>query len=159
MNMFRRLYLVSACITMLVGCDFVPQHTTKGGVDFPYGPETFQIHLLSRLESSPEGQVPGAIVCVEFDDRDGQATRATGLLEIKMTVPDQTGLERAFDLNNLEINKDVWNRTTRMYQVIIPFDPALKRVPDGGIPIQVIWTSIDGKPIMEQGILRALNLK
>ena len=157
--MFRRLSLVSTCITLLVGCDFVPQHTTKGSVDFPYGPETFQIHLLSRLESSPEGQVPGAIVCVEFDDRDGQATRATGLLEIKVTAPDQTGLERAFDLNNLKINESVWNRTTRMYQVNIPFDPVLAHAPEGGVPIKVTWTSIDGKPIKEQGILRALNLK
>ena len=157
--MFRRLSLVSTCMTLLVGCDFVPQHTTKGSVDFPYGPETFQIHLLSRLESSPEGQVPGAIVCVEFDDRDGQATRATGLLEINLTIPDQASLERAFDLNNLKINESVWNRTTRMYQVNIPFDPVLAHAPSGGIPISVTWTPVDRQPIMEQGILRALNLK
>ena len=157
--MFRRLYLASTCITLLVGCDFVPQHTTKGGVDFPYGPETFQIHLLSRLESVPEGQVSGAIICVEFDDRDQQATRATGLLEIKLTAPDQESLERVFDLNDLKINENIWNRTTRMYQVNIPFDPVLVHAPEGGVPIKVTWTSIDGKPIMEQGILRALNLK
>ncbi|MCX5663292.1 MAG: hypothetical protein NTY97_01150 [Planctomycetota bacterium] len=111
------------------------------------------------MESSPEGQVPGAIVCVEFDDRDGQATRATGLLEINLTIPDQASLERAFDLNNLKINESVWNRTTRMYQVNIPFDPVLAHAPEGGVPIKVTWTSVDGKPIMERGILRALNLK
>ena len=157
--MFRRLYLASTCITLLVGCDFVPQHTTKGGVDFPYGPETFQIHLLSRLDSVPEGQVSGAIICVEFDDRDQQATRATGLLEIKLTAPDQESLERVFDLNDLKINENIWNRTTRMYQINIPFDPVLANAPSGGIPISVTWTPVDRQPIMEQGILRALNLK
>ena len=157
--MFRRLFLASACITLLVGCDFAPQHTTKGGVDFPYGPETFQIHLLSRLESSPEGQVSGAIICVEFDDRDQQATRATGLLELKIIAPDQAGLERVFDLNDLKINESVWNRTTRMYQVNIPFNPVLANAPSGGIPISVTWTPVDRQPIIERGILRVLNLK
>ena len=144
---------------VMVACDTTPQHATKGGVDFPYGPETFQIHLLSRLENNSDGKVPGAIVCVEFDDRDYQATRATGLLEIEMKIPDQASMERAFDLSDIKINESVWNRTTRMYQVNIPFNPVLANVPNVGIPISVTWTPIDGNPIMENGVLRALNRK
>ena len=157
--MFRHLYLASTCMILLAGCDLLPRHTTSGGVDFPYGPETFQIHLLSRLESGPDGQISGAIVCVEFDDRVQQATRATGLLEIKLTIRDQGNLERAFDLNDLKINESVWNRTTRMYQVNIPFVPVLVHAPESGVPIKVTWTPVDRKPISEQGVLQALNLK
>ena len=155
--MCRLLYLITASVTLLTACSPAIQGTAHGGIDYPYGPASFTIHLLSRFDHGTGTQGSGAVVCVEFDDIDQQPTRATGSLEIEISPPGQAKLEKVFDLSDLKTNSNTWNRSTRMYQVSFQFDPILSVAPEGGVPVKVTWTPVGGNPITVRELLRELG--
>ncbi len=152
--MFRRSLLIAACALQIVGCVNTVQQATLGGIDYPYGPSSLHLHSLSRLELSPESLPSAAFVFVQFDDIDRQTTRATGVLEVAIVLPDRTKIEQSINLNNLGTNDENWDRTVRMYRIDFEFVPPLAEVPESGLPVSVTWTPVDGKASTVRGVLR-----
>lgn len=143
------------CAIALASCAPQSHPTRHGGIDYPYGPSSIQLHSLSHLEISPDNAISGGMVCIEFTDRENQTTRATGLLELTITPPDRAPFEKMVNLSDLSINEAAWDRPTRMYQVRFAFEPALGAAPAEGIAVAVTWTPVDRSSITVRGSLQA----
>ncbi|MSR69676.1 MAG: hypothetical protein EXS17_04945 [Phycisphaerales bacterium] len=125
-----------------------------GGVVYPYGPNTFNIHPLSRLAGPSTSQVTTAWLCIEFTDTDGQTTRATGTLWARIKIAGRPDVEQSFDLNNLSVNNDLWDRPTRMYQLRFQIDPPLVDTQRAAVSADVRWTPVNAGSVQRQGVLR-----
>ncbi len=138
-----------------VGCAVqIPTHL-EGGSAYPYGPRAFTIHPLSRIGGSTDETFSTVWVCVEFVDIDQQTARATGTLFARISAPGHPELEQSFDLNNLAMNNDLWDRPTRMYQLRFKIDPPLASEPRPSVGVEVRWSPVNGGQVVERGVVRA----
>lgn len=152
-TMARCALLVSVTITLVAGCAPAMKSAARGGIDYPYGPASMQMHSLSRLVVSASGTVDGAVVFIDFNDRDNQSSRATGVLEVAIELPGNRVVEKSMDLTSLVVNDELWSRTVRMYRVEFQFDLGTASQPSSGLPVSVSWTPIDEVAITSSGVL------
>ncbi len=152
--MYRRLCPLAILAIVLAGCAPTISTVLPGGILYPYGPNTFNIHPLSRLTGPARDQVTTAWLCVEFTDIDGQTTRATGTLLARIKIAGRAIVEQSFDLNNLQTNNALWDRPTRMYQLRFDIDPPLVEAARTAVSVEVRWNPVNADPVQKQGVLR-----
>lgn len=152
--MYRRLCSLVAVLLTLVGCAPTVSTVLAGGAIYPYGPNTFIIHSLSRLAGPTPSEVTTVWLCVEFTDIDNQTTRATGTLLARIQIPGRADIEQSFDLNNLQTNNNLWDRPTRMYQLRFHIDPSLVDAARTAVSVEVRWNPVNAAPVQKWGVLR-----
>lgn len=138
----------------LAGCAPTISTVLAGGAIYPYGPNTFNIHPLSRLAGPTASEVTTVWLCVEFTDLDHQTTRATGTLSARIKIPGRADVEQSFDLNNLQTNNNLWDRPTRMYQLRFHIDPSLVDAARTAVSVEVRWSPVNAAPVQKWGVLR-----
>ncbi len=144
-----------AIVVMCGGCAATIPTLLDGGIAYPYGPKAFNIHPLSRLTGAQPSELSTLWLCVEFTDIDHQTTRATGTVLARIRVPGRPEIEQSFDLNDLTLNNELWDRPTRMYQLRFQIDPPLVDARRAAVGVEVRWTPVNAAPAEHLGEVRA----
>jgi hypothetical protein len=97
----------------------VGQGTRSDDVRWPFWPTSMRLHPLSRVVIDPDGS-DHVEAHIEFRDKDGHTTRATGSIRIDLFDLGQTGdsaswLEWNVDLADLESNRLHYDDVMRTY--------------------------------------------
>ena len=142
---FRLLLLfMTALISGLPGCDSI-QGTGYIDGSWPWYPTDVSVHELTRISRADDEGRRFVEVRVEFRDRDGDPTKACGMLDISISRPGEQEEPWMIqeDLRDPQVSRSHWEGVTGTY--LFSLEPTLSGlVPGRRIRVKVEYYGEDG---------------
>ncbi len=138
------LLALGVVVVIVAACETAPKIVSGSGAAYPYSPQEFRVHSLSRFVGDSADGFTGVELWIEFLDGEGQTARGVGHVQAQLTISGRPGVVASLNLDDRSANAAAWDPPLRMYRMKIEIKPPVPATPPPTARVTTTWSPSTG---------------